>query len=216
MYTIVLEKAHDHREICTEYVRNHKLALSEFGVNQVGTLNNSWFHLPKVYMVNAYDSVGDLIGGIRLEGDIYRSSSSHFMKSLKVEAGNVSTIIEPYSLADAAEICGLWIHKNHRGSELTNMLLYYAVAVCPKIGINSLVSISSAHALKLSKHLGFRRIESLVNKGKIEYPKKGEFSYFVQPKNTLTIEYASPKAQKKISAIRTMNSKSLKAFQFHI
>ena len=66
-YRVFAFKAVDEPKLCEDYIRGHVKVLTDYGIENITSNNNSWTVNPDVYCLGLISGDNELLGGIRIQ-----------------------------------------------------------------------------------------------------------------------------------------------------
>ena len=162
-------KANEFKEGCEEFARGHVAVLQKYKITNITTNNLQWFTHPGMFVISAKNTDGQVIGGIRLQS-IYQGYKLPVQTAISYLDAQIDEIIEAYPKYKTAEICALWNSPDYAKQGVSKLLFHAAIALCPIIGIESLVTICAEYTVKMVENVGFKTIRSIGDNGLFSYP----------------------------------------------
>ena len=66
-YSMFAFKAIDNPKLCNKYILGHVKVLTDYGIENITSNNNSWTLNPDVYCLGFMSDANELLGGIRIQ-----------------------------------------------------------------------------------------------------------------------------------------------------
>ena len=204
MISIRVVRAVQDPNTANAYIDGHRKVLESYGVTKVTSASVDWTNDPHTYLIVA-ESVesGKVLGGGRIQ---VRSQ----MTPMPMESAIAILDERIYAYVDAignynvAEFCGLWNSKEIAGYGVGSIILgQVGVAICPAIGINSLMALCSPATLRNCQRVGFEIIREIGNNGTLYYPKEDLVATSLIIADLITLPTAAPEDRERIFSLRT-------------
>ena len=182
-------RAIDEPVLCSQYLEGHIKVLTDHGITNVTTNNESWMENPHIYCVVAQDVQSkELVGGVRIQ-------LADGIHPLPVEEaiGRMDEAlyekVDYYALnGGIGESCGLWISKKVKGLNISRYLMWASVASANQLNFGTMLGICAGYTLKLFGEIGFIIDKSLGNRGDFPYPNDNYIAHVIGILNAITIE----------------------------
>jgi len=167
-YKIKLLQAIEHPEESQQYFEKHIEVLKSFGVGDVSSVSSRWQFKPTVWLFILENESGTMIGGVRLDiKSGFKMPLEYALKSYP----SIDRVTSTYEMnGGVAELCGLWIDKEYRKTNLALSLMKAALATAPNIGVKNILGFANEYSLKSTLKLGFKQLSSVENGGVFYYP----------------------------------------------
>jgi hypothetical protein len=165
-------KAIDDEASCRQFAEGHARVLLDYGVSKVTSSSTDWFYNPSVYvMMVEREETGEIVGGIRIhiaDGKT-RLPMEH---AISIVDKRVYDLIDSYTPAGTAELCGLWNSKTTAGMGIGSFILMRAgISAATRLHLSTIFALCAPHTLKISVDKGFEVERSIGNEGTFIYPK---------------------------------------------
>ena len=196
-------KAIDDLESCKLFALGHAKVLLDYGVTKVTSSSNDWFYNPSVYVCIAeIAETNEVVGGVRIH--VADGKTKLPMEdAISVVDKKVYNLIDTYTEAGTAELCGLWNSKTTAGWGIGSYILMRAgISVIPKLKLTSLFALCAPHTLKISVEKGFEVETSIGNNGTFIYPKLDLIATSIVIKDPIQLPYALPEERALIFELR--------------
>ncbi len=162
-------KANEYKEGCEEFARGHVAVLQKYKITNITTNNLQWFTHPGMYVISAKNLEGQVIGGIRLQ-TVYQGYKLPVQTAISYLDERVDEIVNSYPKYKTAEICALWNSADYAKQGVSKLLFHAAIALCPLVGIETLVTICAEYTVKMVENVGFKTVRSIGDNGLFSYP----------------------------------------------
>lgn len=173
----------------SEYTHGHASVLDQFGVKNLNSFKSTPCEHPQEYVLTGRNMDGALMGGIRIQ--LYNSAFKlPVVQAMEGLDGRVNDLMMMDVDKGIAELCGLWISRDHGRHGLAHYLIRAAIAYCPLLNAGIIYGISSPFAINIFLVLGYVVMEGVGDRGTYLYPTKDFLSTMVVVPNTYTLEYA--------------------------
>ena len=172
-----------------EYTSGHASVLEHFGVKNLNSFKSTPCEHPEEYVLTARNLDGALLGGIRIQ--LYNPDFKlPVVQALEGLDPRVNQVIFSDLDKGVAELCGLWIARDHGRLGLAHYLIRAAIAYCPLLNAGIIYGISSPFAINIFLSLGYVVMSDVGNDGTYLYPTEEFLSTMVFVPNTRTLEFA--------------------------
>ncbi|MEX0811280.1 MAG: GNAT family N-acetyltransferase [Chitinophagales bacterium] len=187
--TIRAFRAIDEPETCQKFYKGHIDALRSFGVEPISSAKIEWIENPNVFGVIA-EYNNKILGGVKLHRYDYNYKLP-IENSVGYLDDKIFKIIEKNRTKNLGELCGLWNTREIAGRGLGYVLLRALVVITSQVQVDTLISLSSDHTIKMLRGLGYRVIRTLGNNGEFLFPTK-DYIARVMILNSKTLSWALP------------------------
>ncbi len=196
-------RAIDDPDSCKIFAEGHAKVLLDYGVTKVTSSSASWFYNPSVYvMIAERMDTEETVGGIRIH---IADGVTHLPMedAISVVDTGVYNLIEQYTAAGTAELCGLWNSKTTAGLGIGSFYLMRAgIAAATRLNLKTLFALCAPHTLKISVDKGFEVERSIGKEGTFIYPKLDLLATTIIIKNLANLPNALPSEKKLIDELR--------------
>ncbi|MCD0489575.1 hypothetical protein LPB86_15140 [Pedobacter sp. MC2016-14] len=203
MLKVRMFRAIDDLASCTKFAQGHAKVLLDYGVTKVTSSSTDWFYNPAVYVIVAeMADTNETVGGIRIHiaDGITRLPMED---AVAMVDKSVYGLIDKYTAAGTAELCGLWNAKTTAGWGIGSYILMRAgISIIPKLNLSTLFALCAPHTLNISVEKGFEVEKSIGNEGTFIYPKLDLVATSIIIKNTDTLPLALPSEKTLIFDLR--------------
>lgn len=187
-YKIFAFRAVDEPDLCNQYLAGHIKVLTDYGITNVTTNNNTWLENPHIYCVVAQDIKSKkLVGGARIQ-------IADGIHPLPVEDAigkmdkTIHEKVHQYALnGGIGESCGLWISKEVRSFGISRYLMWASISSANQLNFNTMLGICAGYTLKLFGEIGFVIDKSLGNQGDFPYPNSDYIAHVIGILNAITL-----------------------------
>lgn len=162
-------RAVDEPETCSEFLRQHRKVLEDFGIEHVNTNNADWAKDPDTYLIVAESPTLGMIGGLRIEL-LKEGRKLPIVDALEKLDRRIEQSVRQWSGNGCAEICGLWNSSKFTNRGLPTLLGYAAVAIANQIHVGSMVCLIAHYTLRHALKVGFTIMEDVGDGGTFTYP----------------------------------------------
>jgi hypothetical protein len=185
-------RAVDEPELCKEYIRGHIKVLTDYGITNITSNNNTWVENQYIYCVVVEDSdTKELVGGIRIQiaDGVFPLPVENAIGKLDAE---IYKKVKYYALnGGVGELSGLWVSNKLKGVGMSVYLVRASVASASQLNFQTMTGICAGYSLKMFKDVGFYIDDSLGNKGNFPYPNDEYIANVVGILNVKTLETAN-------------------------
>ena len=185
-------RAIDEIELCKQYIEGHIKVLTDYGITNITSNNNTWIENKCIYCVVVEDNeTKELVGGIRIQ--IADGISPLPVENAigKIDAG-IYNKVKFYALnGGVGELSGLWVSNKLKGVGMSTFLVRACVASSSQLNFQTMVGICAGYSLKMFKDVGFYIDDTLGNKGDFPYPNDNYIANVVGILNAATLETAN-------------------------
>lgn len=187
-------------ELCTEFLREHRKVLEDFGIANVLT-NGEWQHDEHCYVIVAMHPELGMVGGIRLQID-------HDGITLPVEeavgkidprVGQLMRELKPHG---NGEVCGLWNANRYGGKGIPVLLSLAVTAISFPVGAKRMVCLVAPYTKRHPSNNGFVVVESVGEKGVFAYPRPDFKGIVMVNPDTLLLDHAQQEQRHLIYSLR--------------
>jgi len=201
--TIRAFKAMDEPETCSEFIREHRRVLEDYGIASVITNNEDWVKDKNCFViVIEHDELG-MIGGARILVSRHASEVLPIQDALSKHDPAINKLIGRLNKYGVGEICGLWNANRFPGKGLPQLLGLSAISIANQIGLNSLVCVVAKYTLKYSLRLGFSLVEEVGVSGIFDpYPKPGFLGIVIGLEDLASLDFARRDLRQRILSLR--------------
>jgi hypothetical protein len=184
-------RAVDEPELCNQYILGHVKVLTDFGIENITSNNNTWIKNPHIYCIGLKDvETNDLLGGIRIQ-------IADGISPLPVEDAigqldsRVYSLVEKYGCnGRVGELSGLWVDNNLKGLKFGAHLVRASIASSNQLNFRTLIGICAGYSLNMFNEVGFVIDKSLGGKGGFPYPNNSYRAHVVGILNAITLKSA--------------------------
>lgn len=204
-YNVVAFRAVDEPKLCNEYVKGHIKVLTDFGIDNITSNNETWTKNPNIYCLGLFNESVELLGGIRIQ-------LANGINPLPIEDAigyidkRVCLLVENYALnGGIGELSGLWIDNRLRGLGMGWYMVRAAIASSSQLNFKTMIGICGDVTLNMFTSVGFVVDKSLGENGNFLYPNDELIAHVVGILNAITLESAT-KYDKEIMVSLRKNS----------
>lgn len=196
-------KAIDDIESCKLFAAGHAKVLLDYGVTKVTSSSTDWFYNPSVYVMMAERVENDeTVGGIRIHTADGKTRLP-MEDAISIVDNKVYELIEQYTPAGTAELCGLWNSKSTAGLGIGSYYLMRAgISATLRLGLKSLFALCAPHTLLISLQKGFEVEMSIGKQGTFIYPKLDLVATSIIIKDLVNLPKAMPDERDIIMQLR--------------
>jgi ribosomal protein S18 acetylase RimI-like enzyme len=201
-YKVIGFKAVDNPEICKEYIAGHTKILTDYGIKNITSNNNSWINNKDIYCLALKSQNGELLGGIRIQlaNDIYplpiEDAIGHIDSSI------YSLVKKHATDGGIGELSGLWVNNKLKGLGIGWYMVRAAIASSSQLNLKTLIGICGDVTLKMFKNVGFIIDKTLGNNGQFHYPNETLIAHAVGILDAVTLNEASHYDKEIMNALR--------------
>ena len=188
-------------ESSLKFFEGHNSVLIEYGIKNLNTARPDWIDDPNVYVVNAYDSEGTVVGGLRVHKYVGQRNLP-LINALEELDPRIMTLFESSLPKGTAEVCGLWNSKKIFGQGLSPILCMCSVAVVTSVGLDDFYCFSAPYTEKMIKTNGCVLVEGLGKDGKFNYPTEEFVSSVLYNPDVHKLEFAEEYNVERINSLR--------------
>ena len=201
LVTIHAFRAIDEPALCTDYIREHRRVLEDFGVLQAVPSDHTWMRDPDCIVLLASHRNLGLVGGIRIER-AKPGSSLPMERSIQPFDPSITQTIAPYAAEGCGEICGLWNAHRFAGHGVPLLLSMAAVSVAHQVGLKSLTCFVAHYTLRHALKVGFQILETVGDGGAFNYPVPQIKSFAMVIPDTILLEGAPTAYRERLISLR--------------
>ncbi|HZI05493.1 MAG TPA: hypothetical protein VEZ71_15785 [Archangium sp.] len=178
-----------------QYLAGQHQALAAHGVT-VGA-HESWLDAPPgvVSLVTAHDSVGELVGGVRIH---LRNPWGRLPMEEYLGDSSLNALLRERAKETPAQLTGLWLHSAHRGTGLSDFLFLAGVAACRALGAGFVCGCAPAQLLpiyrKYGGHYDASRTYAYPDERYVTYVTYVDLSWCEAPDHPARAEYLGMRA----------------------
>lgn len=191
-YKIFAFRAVDEPDLCKQYIAGHVKVLTDYGIQNITSNNNSWNKNPHIYCIGLKEiGTNDLLGGIRIQ---LADGKNH----LPVEDAiahidsKIYSMVEDYAInGKVGELSGLWVDNKLKGLGFGPHLVRASIASSNQLNFKTLIGICAKYSLKMFNEVGFIIDKSLGYNGDFPYPNDSYIAHVVGILNAITLQSAS-------------------------
>ncbi len=194
-------RATDDPGLCSEFLRQHRKVLEDFGIANVTTNTEYWTTDPDTYVITAISDRAGMVAGIRVEMDKHR-------RPLPIEEAlhrldpSISDVLSRMRPAGNGEVCGLWNANSHGSLGLPALLAFAAVSIANQIDARKLTCLVAHYTIRHALRAGFVHIEELGNNGTFVYPIPSIKAIAMAIPDALTLASAPSDIRKDLISLR--------------
>lgn len=189
-YSVVTFKAKDNPLFSEQYLRGHIKVLTDFGIQNITSNNNSWMLNPDVYCIALFTNENRMMGGIRIQ-------LANGTYPLPIEAAigcmdhRIYEIIDNFGMnGGVGELSGLWVDNSLKGLGIGWYLVRAAIASSNQLNFKTLIGICGDVTLTMFKSVGFNVDEAIGENGTFLYPNEHLIAYAVGLLDVVSLEGA--------------------------
>jgi hypothetical protein len=186
-------RAVDEPKLCSEYIDGHIKVLTDYGVKNITSNNDTWINNPNIYCIGLRnDDTNELLGGIRIQlaDGIYPLPVEDAIGYMEPKIYN---LIENYALnGGIGELSGLWVDNRLKGIGMGPYLVRASIASSEQLNFKTITGICAKYSFKMFRNVGFVIDKSLGDGGGFPYPNDEYITHVVGILNAVTLEYAFP------------------------
>lgn len=174
-----------------------------YGITRVTSLGRDWFDNDQTWIVVAESLDGSqLLGGSRMQ-----MATEEFQlpieKAIAFKDPIIYYEVDQYRANGAGELCGMWNSRKVAGMGLGSIFLgISALAIAPKIGMNTVFSLCAPSTKSIGFKLGFSLNSNLGNNGEFIYPKENLVATAMIMTDPGTVSNAAEFEQTRILALQ--------------
>jgi len=190
-YKIFAFRAIDEPKLCDQYVTGHVKVLTDYGIKNITSNNNTWINNPHIYCLGLKDiETNELLGGIRIQ-----LADGKDPLPVEVAIGhldnNIYTMVENYAYnGNVGELSGLWVNNKLKGLGFGPHLVRASIASSNQLNFKTLIGICAGYSLKMFNEVGFIIDKTLGEKGDFPYPNANYIAHVVGILNAITLQSA--------------------------
>jgi hypothetical protein len=195
-------RATDEPQTCLRFIESHRNVLSDYGITNITTNNDTWMNNPNVYCIVAETEDFQLMGGIRIE-----ISTQNIELPIETAIGKIDFAIYDHVKnsrlnGGIAELCALWNSRAVAGIGLSILLIRAGIAAAGQLQIKTLISICAEYTLKMFQKVGFVVNHSLGLDGIFAYPNKRYSARILDIIDIKTLATTEPFDKERIESLR--------------
>ena len=202
-YKIFAFRAVDEPNLCQQYVKGHLKVLTDYGIENVTSNNNTWTKNSNIYCIGLKsNNDSKLLGGIRIQlaDGIHPLPVEDAIGYLDQE---IYSRVQDYAInGGIGELSGLWVSNDLKGLSFGHHLVRASIASSNQLNFKTLIGICAGYSLNMFINVGFMIDRSLGNKGDFPYPNKNYLAHVVGILKTSTLKSASAFDKKIMESLR--------------
>ncbi len=205
-YKVFAYRAIDQPDLCEQYIAGHVKVLTDYGITNITSNNNTWTKNPHIYCIGLKEVNSNiLLGGIRIQlaDGLYPlpvENAIGYMDS------NIYTMVDRYAQnGKVGELSGLWVNNKLKGMEFGPHLVRASIASSNQLNFKTLIGICAGYSLKMFNQVGFIIDTSLGKKGDFPYPNDNYIAHVVGILNAITLNSATEYDKKIMTSLRKNN-----------
>lgn len=186
-YRVFTFRAIDSPKLCEEYINGHVKILTDFGIENITSNNNSWTLNPDVYCLGLISENNELLGGIRIQlaNGIDPLPIEYAIGSME---NKIYNLVNQYRLnGGVGELSGLWVNNKLKGLGIGVYLVRAAIASSNQLNFKTLIGICGDVTLTMFRNVGFGVDTSIGKHGTFYYPNSLLIAYAVGILDTVTL-----------------------------
>jgi hypothetical protein len=190
-YRIFAFRAVDEPGLCMEYIDGHIKILTDFGVANITSNNNTWINNPNIYCIGLMDdNTNELLGGIRIQ-------LADGINPLPIEGAigymdsKIYDLVEHYAQnGGIGELSGLWVDNKLRGLGMGPYLVRASITSSNQLNFKTLTGICAKYSFQMFNNVGFVIDKSFGLNGGFPYPNEEYITHVVGILNAITLKDA--------------------------
>lgn len=200
--TLKAFKAPEEPALCTEFLREHRKVLEDFGISHVSTNNEVWMHDPTTYVIVAlHESLG-MVGGIRLKLD-HPGSPLPLSNAIRKMDPRVDEVLQEYQAGGNGEVCGLWNANRYNGKGIPVLLSQAVTAISVSVGARTMVCFVAHYTQKHPARNGFVVLDRVGDNGFFpSYPTPRIIGIVMINPDTMVLEHATAEQRHLLYSLR--------------
>ncbi|MGB0886760.1 MAG: GNAT family N-acetyltransferase [Vicingaceae bacterium] len=209
-FKIFAFRAVDEPDLCNRYVKGHIKVLTDYGITNITSNNDTWIKNPYIYCIGLADVNNNLLGGIRIQ-------LADGINPLPVEEAigyidnNIYSMVDKYAIdGGVGELSGLWVDNSLKGLGFGPHLVRASIASSNQLNFKTLIGICAGYSLKMFNQVGFMIDKSLGKKGDFPYPNEKYIAHVVGILNAITLESAADFDKEIMTSLRNNNNQKNK------
>ncbi|MBI1305240.1 MAG: hypothetical protein GC181_01350 [Bacteroidetes bacterium] len=205
-FQILLFQAPKHPILCEKYIEGHTRVLTQFGIRTIASNLPDWPLNPDCYCIVAVNSLGEMVGGIRIH-----KANGIIPLPMENGVGKTDPAVHKFIRSNLengiAEQCGLWNDNSIKGKGISWVLVNSSIAILNQLSVTKLTGLASDYSMYLFEPAGFRIREDFGNNGDFTYPTNDYIARVVCIEDCILLPTTSSKEKSFISSLRiTPNS----------
>ncbi|PCJ26329.1 MAG: hypothetical protein COA97_05980 [Flavobacteriales bacterium] len=189
-YKIFAFRAIDEPELCKQYIEGHIKVLTDYGIANITSNNNSWVTNPNIYCLGLWSESKELLGGIRIQ----LADGKNLLpieEAIGYMENDIYNIVKTYALnGGIGELSGLWIDNRLRGLGIGWYMVRAAIASSSQLNFKTMIGICGDVTLTMFNNVGFVVDKSIGDNGQFYYPNEDLIAHVVGILNAITLESA--------------------------
>lgn len=187
-YKVFAFKAVDEPKLCEDYIRGHVKVLTDYGIENITSNNNSWTVNPDVYCLGLISENNELLGGIRIQ-----LANGVYPLPIEDAIGDVEDriyeLVYEYGVnGGVGELSGLWVDNQLKGLGIGWYLVRAAIASSNQLNFRTLIGICGDVTLTMFRNVGFGVDKSVGKDGTFYYPNDRLIAYAVGILDTVSLK----------------------------
>jgi len=191
-YEIFAFRAVDEPDLCDKYIVGHIKVLTDFGVTNITSNNNTWRFNPHVYCLGLINpKTQELLGGIRIQ-------LADGVNPLPVEDAigymdnTVYDMVKSYANnGGVGELSGLWVDNKLKGLGMGPYLVRASIASSNQLNFKTMTGICAKYSLQMFNNVGFVIDYSFGSNGGFPYPNDKYITHVVGILNAISLRSAA-------------------------
>lgn len=207
-YKVIAFRAVDELELCSHYIKGHIKVLTDYGIENITSNNNSWIDNPNIYCLGLCSESDELLAGIRIQ-------LADGINPLPIENAigyidnNTYDLVENYALnGGIGELSGLWVDNRLRGLGIGWYMVRAAIASSNQLNFKTMIGICGDVTLKMFNNVGFVIEKGLGKNGQFHYPNEELIAHAVGILDAITLDYAAVYDKKIMKLLRKNNNQT--------
>jgi hypothetical protein len=157
-------------ERCTEFLREHRKVLEDFGITNVATNEETWMHDPYTYVIVAEHPELGMVGGVRIQL-AHDDAQLPMVSAVGKYDDRVHAELDRLAgEGKNAELCGLWNAHRYVRRGLPLLLGYASTALASQLGLRTMVCLIAHYTLHHALKVGFTVLDEVGDGGTFSYP----------------------------------------------
>ncbi|MFZ4262051.1 hypothetical protein ACFRAE_08410 [Sphingobacterium sp. HJSM2_6] len=199
-------RAIDDPDTCKRFIKGHEHVLTSIGVKKVTSSKDDWMYNPAAFVLIVESLDGSSVyGGARIH-------VAGGTQPLPIEEATglmdpkILDLVWSFAQDGTGEGCGLWNSREIAGYGIGSIFLTRAaIAIAPKIGLNSLFALCAPYTINLTKAVGYRQETGVGNNGTFYYPKLDLLATTMILDDVINLPLASEEDRQAILDLRAMS-----------
>ena len=167
---LIAFRAPERPDLCTEFVHQHELVLTEMNIPLVVAADVSWTQDIQCFVIVAMHETLGMVGGIRFQIDHGQNCTLPMAHSIEFLDARIHGELQALKQWGNGEVCGLWSASRFANRGVTVQHSIAVTAIAPQAGAHRMVCFVGHHTKRHPERNGFIAMEGVGDQGAFDYP----------------------------------------------